>query len=126
MLLVLLFSFWQNQCRQEGHSFWSLRRAFSWATNEDSSKVGGERASSESSATLPHEKVSLPPLAVSVAAEDPRTGCTAGAGSTAGWRVSHRGCSDSDRQRFRSPSVLEEEWLQSLAKMAYSPSPSTQ
>lgn len=88
--------------------------------------MAGERASSESSATLPHEKVSLPPLAVSMAAEDPRTGCTVGAGSTAGWRVSPWGCSDSDRQRFRSPSVLEEECLQSLAKMAYGPSPSTQ
>ena len=39
----------------------------------------GEGAPCESSATLPHDKVSLLPLATSLAAEDPRTLCTAGA-----------------------------------------------
>lgn len=40
---MLLFSFWQNHCRQEGHSFWSSRRSFSWAMNEGSSKVSWGR-----------------------------------------------------------------------------------
>ena len=75
----------------EGHSFWSLRRSFSWAMNEGSSKVVGEGAPSESSATLIHEKVSLCLLQQAWLQRTPGLSVLRVPCSTAGWLVSHWG-----------------------------------